>query len=73
MPGPNQISSRAKSGEEAQNILFPQRLDRVQRREEITEKSLRWNIDVGLQYLYAWLGGTGFASIYKPDGGRGHR
>jgi malate synthase len=32
---------------------------------EITEKGLRWNIDVGLQYLEAWLKGVGCVPIYN--------
>jgi malate synthase len=31
----------------------------------ITEQGLRWNIDVGLQYLAAWLGGLGCVPIYN--------
>jgi malate synthase len=32
---------------------------------EITEAGLRWNIDVGLQYLDAWLRGVGCVPIYN--------
>jgi malate synthase len=32
---------------------------------EITEAGLRWNIDVGLQYLAAWLNGNGCVPIYN--------
>jgi malate synthase len=32
---------------------------------EITEHGLRWNIDVGLHYLAAWLGGNGCVPIYN--------
>jgi malate synthase len=32
---------------------------------EITEQGLRWNIDVGLQYLAAWLDGNGCVPIYN--------
>jgi malate synthase len=32
---------------------------------QITEKGLRWNIDVGLQYLEAWLRGSGCVPIYN--------
>jgi malate synthase len=32
---------------------------------EITEAGVRWNIDVGLQYLEAWLGGQGCVPIYN--------
>jgi malate synthase len=32
---------------------------------DITEAGLRWNIDVGLQYLAAWLRGVGCVPIYN--------
>ena len=32
---------------------------------EITEKGLRWNIDVGLQYLESWLRGSGCVPTYN--------
>jgi malate synthase len=32
---------------------------------EITEQGLRWNIDVGLQYLESWLRGSGCVPIYN--------
>ena len=32
---------------------------------EITEAGLRWNIDVGLRYLAAWLQGNGCVPIYN--------
>ena len=32
---------------------------------EISEAGLRWNIDVGLQYLAAWLQGNGCVPIYN--------
>ncbi len=31
----------------------------------VTEAGLRWNIDVGLQYLAAWLSGNGCVPIYN--------
>ena len=31
----------------------------------ITEAGLRWNIDVGIQYLEAWLRGSGCVPIYN--------
>lgn len=31
----------------------------------ITEKGLRWNIKVGIQYLEAWLGGNGCVPLYN--------
>ncbi len=32
---------------------------------DITEEGLRWNIDVGLQYLHSWLQGSGCVPIYN--------
>src|SRR6202044_3820334 len=32
---------------------------------EITEAGLRWNIDVGIQYLESWLRGNGCVPIYN--------
>jgi malate synthase len=32
---------------------------------DITEQGLRWNIDVGLQYIDAWLRGLGCVPIYN--------
>uniref|UniRef100_Q022L4 Malate synthase n=1 Tax=Solibacter usitatus (strain Ellin6076) TaxID=234267 RepID=Q022L4_SOLUE len=32
---------------------------------EITEQGVRWNIDVGLRYLEAWLRGSGCVPIYN--------
>ena len=32
---------------------------------EITEAGLRWNIDVGMQYLESWLRGNGCVPIYN--------
>jgi malate synthase len=32
---------------------------------DITEKGLRWNIDVGIQYLESWLRGSGCVPIYN--------
>ena len=32
---------------------------------EITEKGLRLNVDVGIQYLQSWLGGNGCVPIYN--------
>ncbi|MGB9195314.1 MAG: hypothetical protein WCB53_00165 [Terriglobales bacterium] len=31
----------------------------------MTEKGLRWNIDVGLQYVWSWLRGNGCVPIYN--------
>ena len=32
---------------------------------QITEEGLRWNIDIGLQYLESWLRGSGCVPIYN--------
>jgi malate synthase len=59
MPGPNQISrKRAPVAVSARDLLtVPDGT--------ITEAGLRWNIDVGLQYLEAWLRGVGCVPIYN--------
>jgi malate synthase len=61
MPEPNQISSHKESAGrtvQAQDLLVAPEGD-------ITEKGLRWNIDVGLQYLHSWLQGSGCVPIYN--------
>jgi malate synthase len=61
MPEPNQISSHKKSTGrtvQAQDLIEVPKGD-------ITEKGLRWNIDVGLQYLHSWLRGSGCVPIYN--------
>ena len=60
MPEPNQISSHKSTGRtvQAQDLLAVPKGD-------ITEVGLRWNIDVGLQYLHSWLGGLGCVPIYN--------
>ena len=60
MKGPNQLSSASamKSGEGRQDLLTPPK-------GPITEARLRWNIDVGLQYLDAWLSSNGCVPIYN--------
>jgi malate synthase len=60
MPEANQISSIRKSARtiQAQDLLTTPKGD-------ITEKGLRWNIDVGLQYLHSWLQGSGCVPIYN--------
>ena len=64
MPGQNQISSPAPGGDGSKQPVQAEDLIAVPKG-EITEKGLRWNIDVGLQYLYAWLGGLGCVPIYN--------
>ena len=59
MPTPNQISIKRESVHvTAKDLLTP--ADGT-----ITEAGLRWNIDVGLQYLEAWLRGVGCVPIYN--------
>src|SRR6202161_2295911 len=58
MPGPNQLERRPQAKVTAEDLLaVPDG--------EITEAGLRWNIDVGLQYLEAWLRGIGCVPIYN--------
>jgi malate synthase len=59
MPEPNQIGRKREEVKvAAQDLLaVPQGT--------ITESGLRWNIDVGLQYLDSWLGGQGCVPIYN--------
>jgi malate synthase len=59
MPEPNQISKpRTNRPVTARDLLeVPSG--------EITEKGLRWNIDVGLQYVWSWLRGNGCVPIYN--------
>ncbi len=59
MPEPNQISKpRTDRPITAQDLLKVPAGD-------ITEAGLRWNIDVGLQYLESWLRGSGCVPIYN--------
>ncbi len=59
MPEPNQISKpRTDRAVAAQDLLKVPVGD-------ITEAGLRWNIDVGLQYLDSWLRGSGCVPIYN--------
>jgi len=73
MPEANQISSgetsiqgshvsktarRGAPAVQAQDLLTVPKGD-------ITEGGLRWNIDVGLQYLHSWLQGSGCVPIYN--------
>jgi malate synthase len=59
MPEPNQISrtSAAVRVISADLLTVPTG--------EITVAGLRWNIDVGLQYLASWLDGNGCVPIYN--------
>jgi malate synthase len=58
MPGPNQIENKRQDvSVSAQDLLaIP--------KGEITERGLRANIDVGVQYLASWLGGLGCVPLY---------
>ena len=59
MPEPNQISiARIHRPITAKDLLEVPK-------GEITEKGLRWNIDVGLQYVWSWLRGNGCVPIYN--------
>jgi malate synthase len=60
MPAANQISSHKSSG----RTVEPKDLIEVPKG-DITEAGLRWNLDVGLQYLHSWLGGLGCVPIYN--------
>ncbi len=59
MPEPNQIDKpRVNRPITAKDLLeVPEG--------EITEAGLRWNIDVGLQYVHSWLKGSGCVPIYN--------
>jgi malate synthase len=59
MKGANQISSKRKEVHVTSKDLL------AVPDGEITEEGLRWNIDVGLQYLEAWLRGVGCVPIYN--------
>jgi malate synthase len=59
MPEPNQISSKRTNRKvEAKDLLEVPTGD-------ITDEGLRWNLDVGLQYLHSWLQGSGCVPIYN--------
>jgi len=64
MPQPNQISSDRKSAERASRMVQAKDLLDVPTG-DITDEGLRWNIDVGLQYLHSWLRGSGCVPIYN--------
>src|ERR1700692_699994 len=64
MHGPNQISPERKSPQPASRTVQAQDLLEVPEG-HITEEGLRWNIDVGLQYLHSWLQGSGCVPIYN--------
>jgi malate synthase len=58
MAGPNQLQHRPQTQVAAADLLTVPTGD-------ITEAGLRWNIDVGIQYLEAWMRGNGCVPIYN--------
>src|SRR5580658_5616623 len=64
MPEANQISLKHKSGERKSPPVQAKDLIEVPTG-DITDEGLRWNIDVGLQYLRSWLRGSGCVPIYN--------
>src|SRR5208283_5276510 len=64
MPEANQIARSEKAAPAVRRTIQAQDLLAVPKG-EITEKGLRWNIDVGLQYLHSWLQGSGCVPIYN--------
>ena len=63
MPEPNQISPSQKSTRTSRTIQANDLLEVPTG--DITDQGLRWNIDVGLQYLHSWLQGSGCVPIYN--------
>jgi malate synthase len=59
MKGPNQIHRRRDDVQVTAKDLL------AVTKGEITEDGLKWNIDVGLQYLESWLRGSGCVPIYN--------
>ena len=59
MKTPNQISRRREDIHVTEKDLL------TVPEGQITEEGLRWNIDVGLQYLESWLRGSGCVPIYN--------
>jgi malate synthase len=59
MPGPNQIDVKREDVHvTAADLLAPHS-------GSITENGLRMNVDIGIQYLEAWLSGNGCVPIYN--------
>ena len=63
MPGPNNLgvlrqSRSSESGSSAAALLEVPEGD-------VTEKGIRHNVSVGIQYLAAWLGGSGAVPLYN--------
>ena len=59
MKEPNQIGRRRDDVQVAPKDLLEVTVGKI------TEEGLRWNIDVGLQYLESWLRGSGCVPIYN--------
>jgi malate synthase len=59
MPQPNQIARKREDVAVTRKDLLAIPSG------DITEQGLRWNIDVGLHYLAAWLDGNGCVPIYN--------
>jgi malate synthase len=59
MKEPNQISHRREDVHVKASDLL------AVTEGKITEEGLRWNVDVGLQYLESWLRGSGCVPIYN--------
>jgi malate synthase len=64
MPEPNQISPGQQSTQRPSRAVQAKDLLAVPKG-DITDEGLRWNIDVGLQYLHSWLQGSGCVPIYN--------
>src|SRR5256886_5064407 len=60
MPRPNQIEKKREDVQVTAEDLLDCR-----RSEPITEQGLRTNVSVGVQYLAAWLGGSGAVPIFN--------
>jgi malate synthase len=58
MPGPNQLQHMPGAQVTAADLVAVPDGD-------ITQAGLRWNIDVGIQYLEAWMRGNGCVPIYN--------
>ena len=65
MPGPNQIGKSGKSGESGESGYPGQHELLEVPAGTITLQGVRTNIDVGVQYLDAWLGGNGAVPLHN--------
>jgi malate synthase len=66
MPEPNQIFPDKESTEPSGRSRTVRAQDLLEvPKGDISEEGLRWNIDVGLQYLHSWLQGSGCVPIYN--------